>query len=421
MTSKLDQEARMTIQTLSRRGQSNRAIARLLGVHENAVRYHLKRQAAGVPDGRARQRHCAADFDAAISVWLERLDADGPLNLAALHDWLVTEHGYPGSLRSLQRYFKAHYPQPKVRARRRIETPAGAQAQADWGEFPRVMLGGAERKLYAFALKLSFSRYPAFIWSLRADQLAWHRVHNEGLRRFGGVPAVIRIDNLKTGISRGAGPWGTINRHYRTYAGQVGFHIDACLPRQPQAKGKVERVIRDLRGSFSPYRQHWEDLAALQEATDVHVARLARHRLCPATGRSVAESLIEEQRTLAALPILPEPFDIAVTRTVAIDATVGFEQRRYSVPFAWIGRPVEVRGAAGRVQILADRQVIAVHPRHTPERILIDPAHYDGPSTETVLAPPPLGRMGRKLEAIAALRPQQRPLDLYAALAEVAR
>jgi hypothetical protein len=29
--------------------------------------------------------------------------------------------------------------------------------------------------------------------------------------------------------------------------------------------------------------------------------------------------------------------------------------------------------------------------------------------------------MGRRLQAIAALEPQRRPLDLYAALAEVAR
>lgn len=421
MANKLDQEARMTIQALSQRGQSNRAIARLLDVHENTVRYHLKRQSAGVIDGRTKQRHHAADFDAAITVWLDRLDAGGSLNLAALHDWLVTEHQYGGSLRSLQRYFKARYPQPKVRARRRVETPAGAQAQADWGDFPRVMIGGRQQTVHVFALKLSFSRYPVFIWSLREDQLAWHRVHNEGLRRIGGVPAVIRIDNLKTGISRGAGPWGTINRHYRRYAGTVGFHIDACLPRQPQAKGKVERVIRDLRGSFSPYRQHWDDLAALQAATDAHVTRIVQRRISPATGRSVADSLDEERRFLGPLPILPEPFDIAVSRTVAIDATVGFEQRRYSVPFAWIGRRVEIRGAAGRIQVLADSQVIAVHPRHTPERIVVNPAHYDGPSTDTVAAPPPLGRMGRKLEAIATMRPEQRPLNLYAALAEVAR
>src|SRR5690606_31964420 len=156
------------------------------------------------------------------------------------------------------------------------------------------------------------------------------------------------IDNLKTGMSRGAGPWGVINRHYRAYARRVGFHIDPCLPRAPQAKGKVERVIRDLRGGFSPYARHWECLEDLQQATDAHVARLIVRRLSPATGRTVAESLEFERARLTPLPPLPEPFDIAVSRTVAVDATVGFEQRRYSVPFAWVGRRVEIRGAAGR-------------------------------------------------------------------------
>lgn len=421
MANKLDQEARMTIQTLAERGQSNRAIARLLGVHENAVRYHLKRLCQGAVDGRSRQKHLAADFQEAIATWLEQLDDSGPLNLAALHDWLVTEHHYPGSLRSLQRYFKAHFPHPKVRARRRVETPPGAQAQADWGEFPRVLIAGQRQHLSVFALKLSFSRFPAFIWSLSKNQLAWHQVHNEGLRRLGGIPAVVRIDNLKTGVIHGAGPWGILNRHYRAYARTVGFHIDACLPRAPQAKGKVERLIRDLRGGFSPYRRHWDSLAELQQATDQHVQQLAQRRLCPATGTCVADSLAQEQAYLAPLPILPEPFDIAVTRTVAPDATIGFEQRRYSVPFAWIGRRVEVRGAAGRVQVLADHQLVASHPRHTPERIVIDPAHYEGPSTDTVQAPMPLGRMGKKLQQIAQLRPEQRPLNLYAALAGVAR
>ncbi|HEX7011240.1 MAG TPA: hypothetical protein VF161_00750, partial [Steroidobacteraceae bacterium] len=310
---------------------------------------------------------------------------------------------------------------PRTRARRRVETPPGAQAQADWGEFPRVLIDGRHQRMSLFALKLSFSRYPAFVWSTREDQLAWHRVHNEAFRRFDGIPAVVRIDNLKTGMARGAGPWGIINRHYRAYARGVGFHIDPCLPREPQAKGKVERVIRDLRGSFSPYGRHWECVEELQQATDEHIARLIQRRLSPATGLTVAESLQLERRYLASLPPLPEPFDIAVSRTVAIDATVGFEQRRYSVPFAWVGRRVEIRGAAGRVQILCDHRVIATHPRHTPERILIDPAHYDGPSTDRVLAPPPLGRMGRKLAALQALPPERRPLDLYAALAEVAR
>jgi hypothetical protein len=51
---------RMTIKVLAERGQSNRAIARLLGVHENAVRHHRRRLAAGATDGRARRTHLAA-------------------------------------------------------------------------------------------------------------------------------------------------------------------------------------------------------------------------------------------------------------------------------------------------------------------------------------------------------------------------
>src|SRR5581483_4892866 len=61
------------------------------------------------------------------------------------------------------------------------------------------------------------------------------------------------------------------------------------------------------------------------------------------------------------------------------------------------------------------------HPRRTAQRLVLDPRHYDGGSTPEVVAPPPLGRMGARLAEIAALVPEGRPLDLYAALVEVAR
>ena len=52
---------------------------------------------------------------------------------------------------------------------------------------------------------------------------------------------------------------------------------------------------------------------------------------------------------------------------------------------------------------------------------MLEPGHFEGESTDTVIAPVPLGRMGARLAEIAAMRPEHRPLDLYAALAEVAR
>ena len=47
---RLEPEARVTIKTLVSRGTSNAAVARLLGVSEGTVRYHVGRMAADQVD-----------------------------------------------------------------------------------------------------------------------------------------------------------------------------------------------------------------------------------------------------------------------------------------------------------------------------------------------------------------------------------
>jgi transposase len=349
-----------------------------------------------------------------------RRDDSRPPNVEELYDHLVAEHGYGHSYRSVLRYVRARYPKPRIRTYRRVETPPGAQSQTDWGEYPRVDIGDGPQRLHAFVMVLSYSRMPAVIWSRREDQLSWLHCHNESYRRLGGVAAVNRIDNLKTGISRGAGAWGVINPAYRSYSRSVGFHVDACNPRQPQAKGKSEAKVR-LSRLLEVTRLPHDGLEHLQATTDERIARWAQRAICPATGLSVHETWQQELDYLAPLPILPEPFDVAVTRPVSRDCLVHFEGRAYAVPFQWAGCPVEVRGCAQTVQILADGKVVKEYARRTDARLLLDPDCYEGDSTDRVQAPPHLGKMGRKLEELARMPVEARPLDLYSALAEVAR
>ena len=128
---RLEAEARVTIKALVSRGASNAVVARLLGMSEGTVRYHVARMAAGAADGRSAKPSKAMMVAGAIADWRD-VQGEDPINLAALHDWLVAEHGYSGSPRSVQRFWAKHDPAPALRARRRVETPPGAQAQADW-------------------------------------------------------------------------------------------------------------------------------------------------------------------------------------------------------------------------------------------------------------------------------------------------
>ena len=57
-------------------------------------------------------------------------------------------------------------------------------------------------------------------------------------------------------------------------------------------------------------------LAELQQQTDAQLAASDEQRLCPVTGLSVQQSFQAEQRLLRPLPMLPEPFELALTRTV---------------------------------------------------------------------------------------------------------
>src|SRR5262245_33765183 len=174
MAAKLTPEERVTLAVLKRKGQANTQIAQALGITEAAVRYHLRRQ--GTPDGRRNKPRKADRLREAIGHWVlvnqPVAHGDGPqrpVNVQALYDWLRQEYRYDGSYKSVVRFVRAHYPRPRLRPYRRVETPPGAQAQVDWGEFSAIDIGDGPQALYAFVMVLSHSRKEVLIWCRRMD------------------------------------------------------------------------------------------------------------------------------------------------------------------------------------------------------------------------------------------------------------
>ena len=416
---KLTQEEIMAIKQTGRKEISNRKLARLFGVDESTVRYHVLRQEK--KDGRGNKPQKADELADVISHWLDhnKPDPGRKPNARALWEYLVDSYDYPGSYRSVVRYLKRNLPPAPLRPRRRVETPPGIQAQADWGLFD-ITVAGRPVALFAFVLTLSHSRAFAVVWSERADMLSWVDCHNQAFWFLGGVPYVVRIDNLKTGVASGAGPTAQINPTYAAYAAQMRFVVDASRAYTPTDKGKVEAKVKLARRGLRPEGRQFFSLDELASWTDAAVQRRMRLLTNPVTGTSVDEAWREERGALQTLPpFAPLPFDVVVARAVAGDCLVSFEGRRYSVPFALTGRMVEVRGAAGEVLIYADGVLVARYPRHTKRRLLIDPAHYEGTSTDMVTTPVPLGRLTRHITDLWDIPVSQRPLDLYEQLLEV--
>lgn len=418
----LSEEEIVTLRVLAKKGASKTDIACVLGVTEGAVRYHLKRHETGARDGRKNKPMKAQTVSEAIETWFEVHEGDvRPVNVLDLYDHLVAEHRYRGSYKSVLRYVRKHYPKPPIRTYRRVETPPGAQSQTDWGEFPHVRIGGEEVWLSALVMVLSYSRGTAVVWRTSKDLLSWLEAHNGAYKRLGGVAAVNRVDNVKTAVARGAGSWGTIHPVYRSYARSLCFHVDACQPRAANAKGKTEAKVRLARLRLDPTGRDFDSLAHLQKWSDDRLDAWSGQATCPATGRSVRESRLEEAAYLYQPACYPQPFDVVVTRVVGRDCLVHFENRAYSAPFVYVGQSVEVRGCATTVQIWKDGKLLSEHPRHTARRLVIDPSCYEGESTPEVLAPKPLGRMGVRLQELANEPVARRSLDYYEALAEVAR
>lgn len=423
----LTKEEIVTLQTLKLKGQSSRSIARQLNVTEGTVRYHLRRQTSGDVDGRRKQSLIEKQLLVEVvrhwwDAQLESLPAGRAPNVHKLWQFLLSDYDYGGSYKSVAKYVRATFDKPKLRPFRRIETPPGAQTQSDWME-QTVLIAGTLTKVYGFVMTLSHSRMTALIWSPSMNQLAWHQVHNQAYERLGGIAAVNRIDNLKTGVAQGSGSWGRLNESYAAYARTMGFHIDPHEVRQPQQKGKVERRVSAIRGCLD-LKRNFDSLEQFQSHADERLLSDSKKRKCPVTGSTVLETWQEEIKLLRPLPAnLPAPFDLIRTCPVHSDCTIRFEGRTYTVPFEYVHRRVEVRGCNGFIQIVdrGDGRMLRQYPRNTAELLLIDPTCYEGQSTAEVSAPKPLGRMAQRLSEIAALPVQQRSIEIYAAIAEVSR
>ncbi len=306
-----------------------------------------------------------------------------PVTVATIAQRLRDDHYVEVSESTVRRYIANAFTEDRLEEKVTVprgSVEPGSEAQIDYGKLGMWLDPATGRRVavWVFAMILSCSRALFIQPVLKMDQRSWNASHVAAFEFFGGVPARLVCDNLKTGVLRSDLYDPQINLAYRELAAFYGTLIDPARAFKPKDKPRIERPMSYIRDSFFAGRE-FTSLPQMQGeglrwSTDVYAVH--RHRgLDGATPDSVFTAVERE----ALIPLPRRPFE-SVTYTIgtlAPDCHVKSGKAFYSAPWRLMGQKVMVRTAGDVVQIFAHDSVVATHV-----------LHYSGRSTNFEHYPP---------------------------------
>lgn len=288
--------------------------------------------------------------------------------------------GYTGAYDSIQRFvkqWKSQHQGPKLsEAFVPMTFTAGDACQFDWSH-EQIELAGVLQTVKVAHFRLSYSRQMFVAAYLRETQEMVFDAHVKAFCFFGGVPARMIYDNLKTVVDTiYSGKERCFNRRFLTLANHYLFEPIACTPASGWEKGQVENQVGNIREWLFTPLARFANLAGLNEWLAKRCTELAQRTHPTQTEHRIADCFMEEQSLLR--PIIAH-FDGYVEQMMRASSTclVRADRNRYSVPAAFAGRAVSVRLFAEQVQVVSNGDVIACHPRRFGrDQLICDPWHY---------------------------------------------
>jgi transposase len=292
------------------------------------------------------------------------------VRMSTIHQRLRDERGLAASVASFRRYVAANIPEEARRSQVTVWSPrqaeAGEQAQIDYGMLGRWLdpVSGKLRTVWAFVMVLACSRHMFVRPVLKMDQRAWTECHVEAFAFFGGVPARLVPDNLKTGVDKPDLYDPKVNRSYAELAAHYGCLVDPARALKPRDKARVERPMPYVRDSFWRGRE-FASLERMQAEAALWSAEVAGQRACRPLEGAAPATVFDAVEKDALRPLPAGPFVLATWATAKIgpDIHAQVEKVLYSVPWRHIGKTADVRITATMVQFFIGGELVKSHPR----------------------------------------------------------
>ena len=200
------------------------------------------------------------------------------------------------------------------------------------------------------------------------------------LHFFGGAPAAIVPDNLKSAVKKSNRYEPLLNENFEAFADHYGMVVLPARAYKPKDKSLVESAVRFAytRIYTNLHGHKFTSLTMLNEAIRIH---LENHNQTCFQGRNYSrrEQFNEmEKQALQALPAMRyEMRDMAVV-TVMKNGHIclNCDKHYYSVPYAHIGKKVKVFYSKSSIDIYYKYELLASHVRiKSPHNYTTDSAH----------------------------------------------
>jgi transposase len=298
----------------------------------------------------------------------------------------LREEGYGGGITILRDYV-SRIRQPKLPVYLKLHFAPGECAQIDWGTFGTVAVGNTRRRLSFFVIVLAYSRLMHVEFTVSQTMEHFLSSHEHAFAAFGGVPAKIMVDNLKSAVlQRLAGVAPVFNPRYVDFARHYGFAIAPCNVARANEKGRVESGVGYVKKNLLRGLELTE-FSAIQAAAQVWLDTIANVRIHGETHQRPVDLFAQERSHLLALN--QHRYDVArpTTTRASSQFRITLDTNRYSVPHAYAHRRLTVKAYPDRVCIYFDTELIARHQRsYSRHQDIEDPEHAKGLLTQRLRA-----------------------------------
>ncbi len=323
--------------------------------------------------------------------------------------------GYAGGYDTVRRYARGwQLSRPAVSAAAFVPLSfaPGEAYQFDWSH-EVVLIGGTTVTVKVAHVRLCHSRMLFVRAYPRETQEMVFDAHDRAFAFFRGACTRGIYDNMQTAVDAIlVGRERAYNRRFLQMCSHYLVEPVACTPASGWEKGQVENQVGLVRERFFTPRlrvKNYDEMNAW--LLDQCVAHARAHRHPEQREQTIWQVFEAERPSLVRYAGRFDGFH-AVPAAVSKTCLVRFDNNKYSVAASAVGRPVEIRAYAERIELRQDGRAVGQHRRSFGrDQTVFDPWHYvpvlarkpgalrNGAPFKDWLLPGALERVRRKLAA----------------------